>query len=217
MENFILLLHKPNVNQASINFVLQMYNIFSVKKWISYYLNLIRTYPNENTMDNDIDRPRITDMNIMPCIDPPWFHPAILYDEDKEFVKNEIIHLCNDEDLTDHEYNWFIRPVLSSLDFNLSKHSRVFSEGTYNVGDGYKVDLVPWINDDNEEEIHRFINQSKNPVCFGHFDLEGFEMMKRTKKEKAQDRANYYSEGAVHQTLDFFKRFFKYILVCFIN
>ena len=47
--------------------------------------------------------------------------------------------------------------------------------------DGYKVDLVPWINDDNEEEIHRFINQSKNPVCFGHFDLEGFEMMKGVK------------------------------------
>ena len=47
--------------------------------------------------------------------------------------------------------------------------------------DGYKVDLIPWINEDNEQAIHEFIRQTKNSVCFGHFDLEGFEMMKGVK------------------------------------
>ena len=47
--------------------------------------------------------------------------------------------------------------------------------------DGYKVDLIPWINDDNEQEVLDFIKKSKNLVCFGHFDLHGFEMMKGVK------------------------------------
>ena len=52
---------------------------------------------------------------------------------------------------------------------------------TVKLPDGYKCDLIPWINDDNEEEVHRFINKTKSQVCFGHFDLEGFEMMKGVK------------------------------------
>jgi DNA repair exonuclease SbcCD nuclease subunit len=47
--------------------------------------------------------------------------------------------------------------------------------------DGYKLDLIPWINDGNEERILDFIKKSKNPVAFGHFDLSGFEMMKGVK------------------------------------
>ena len=47
--------------------------------------------------------------------------------------------------------------------------------------DGYKVDLIPWIADENEVEIFDFIKASKNQVAFGHFDLYGFEMMKGIK------------------------------------
>ena len=129
-----------------------MYNIFAVKKWISYYLDLSRTYPDEDTEDTDINRPKITDMNIMPCVDPPWFHPAILYDEDKEFVIEELLQLCNEIQFTQYEYNKFVRPVLTSLHFDLPKHSRIFAEGTYQLGfeaydnDLYKVDDDHLIN-----------------------------------------------------------------------
>tara|TARA_B110000263_G_C15298904_1_gene506927 strand:- start:782 stop:1834 length:1053 start_codon:yes stop_codon:yes gene_type:complete len=47
--------------------------------------------------------------------------------------------------------------------------------------DGYKLDLLPWINDGNEDRILEFIKKSKNSVAFGHFDLSGFEMMKGVK------------------------------------
>ena len=47
--------------------------------------------------------------------------------------------------------------------------------------DGYKVDLIPWIAEENEVEILDFIKASKNQVAFGHFDLYGFEMMKGIK------------------------------------
>lgn len=47
------------------------------------------------------------------------------------------------------------------------------------------VDIIPWICKDNEQEISQFIKESVNPMCFGHFELQGFEM----------DRGNICHEG----------------------
>lgn len=47
------------------------------------------------------------------------------------------------------------------------------------------VDIIPWICKDNETEIMDFIKRSTNSVCFGHFELAGFEM----------DRGNICHEG----------------------
>ena len=41
--------------------------------------------------------------------------------------------------------------------------------------------MIPWIAAENEEQIQDFIKKSKNQICFGHFDLSGFEMMKGVK------------------------------------
>jgi DNA repair exonuclease SbcCD nuclease subunit len=38
------------------------------------------------------------------------------------------------------------------------------------------IDIIPWICKDNELEILDFIKRSTNHVCFGHFELQGFEM-----------------------------------------
>ena len=43
-------------------------------------------------------------------------------------------------------------------------------------GNGAKFDLIPWICEQNEDEIVKFIDKSKNPYCIGHFELSGFEM-----------------------------------------
>jgi DNA repair exonuclease SbcCD nuclease subunit len=47
------------------------------------------------------------------------------------------------------------------------------------------IDIIPWICKDNELEILDFIKRSTNHVCFGHFELQGFEM----------DRGNICHEG----------------------
>lgn len=47
------------------------------------------------------------------------------------------------------------------------------------------VDIIPWICRDNEQEILDFIKNSSNEVCFGHFELKGFEM----------DRGNICQDG----------------------
>jgi DNA repair exonuclease SbcCD nuclease subunit len=47
------------------------------------------------------------------------------------------------------------------------------------------IDIIPWICKDNEAEVLDFIKKSTNHVCFGHFELQGFEM----------DRGNVCHEG----------------------
>jgi len=47
------------------------------------------------------------------------------------------------------------------------------------------IDIIPWICKDNEKQISDYIYRSNNSVCFGHFELAGFEM----------DRGNICHEG----------------------
>jgi DNA repair exonuclease SbcCD nuclease subunit len=43
---------------------------------------------------------------------------------------------------------------------------------------GLKVDVIPWICQENEREAKAFIANSKNQVAFGHFEIAGFSMEK---------------------------------------
>ena len=42
------------------------------------------------------------------------------------------------------------------------------------------IDMVPWICDDNQEEIYQRIKDSKSQIVFGHFEIKGFEMDRGT-------------------------------------
>lgn len=43
---------------------------------------------------------------------------------------------------------------------------------------GYGFDIVPWICNENRDEILSFIQKQENPVLLGHFAIEGFPMYK---------------------------------------
>lgn len=47
------------------------------------------------------------------------------------------------------------------------------------------IDVVPWICEENEQDIMKFLSESKSQICFGHFEIQGFEM----------DRGNICQEG----------------------
>jgi DNA repair exonuclease SbcCD nuclease subunit len=42
--------------------------------------------------------------------------------------------------------------------------------------DGVPIDIVPWLCDDNQSSIFDRIKESKSQLCFGHFEIDGFEM-----------------------------------------
>ena len=68
----------------------------------------------------------------------------------------------------------------------------VFDEfATIDFG-GVPIDVIPWLCDDNEDEIFTKIKESKSQICFGHFEISGFEM----------DRGNVSDVGIDKKTLN---------------
>jgi DNA repair exonuclease SbcCD nuclease subunit len=57
--------------------------------------------------------------------------------------------------------------------------------------DGIGIDVVPWICDDNVDDIFNHMKDSKSQICFGHFEIAGFEM----------DRGNVCETGIDKSTL----------------
>lgn len=57
--------------------------------------------------------------------------------------------------------------------------------------DGTKIDIVPWICDENETEIFENMKTSGAEICFGHFEIDGFEM----------DRGNVHQGGLDRKSL----------------
>ena len=51
-----------------------------------------------------------------------------------------------------------------------------------------KIGLVPWIDVENEKEAMDFLANAKCDWIGGHFDIQGFEMMKGIKNEHGLDR-----------------------------
>ena len=46
-----------------------------------------------------------------------------------------------------------------------------------------KIAMVPWINKNNQDQFLRFIKQSKCPLICGHFELEGYQVLRGIKFE----------------------------------
>lgn len=53
--------------------------------------------------------------------------------------------------------------------------------------DGFKIDLIPWINSENYDATMAFVQKSKTRWCAGHFEFAGFEMYKGQKSESGMD------------------------------
>ena len=68
---------------------------------------------------------------------------------------------------------------------------QVIDEPTTLDFEGVTIDFIPWICAENEEQIKKFIETSRSEICFGHFEIAGFEM----------DKGNVCHEGMDKTTL----------------
>lgn len=82
---------------------------------------------------------------------------------------------------------------VNSPNLLLNEYENVFLIEKFNTEnfDGVDIDIVPWLCADNEEEIFQKIKNSKSQICFGHFEIDGFEM----------DRGNVHQGGLDRKTL----------------
>ena len=51
------------------------------------------------------------------------------------------------------------------------------------VFDDLSIAMVPWINKENKEQTMKFLSTTKSPICCGHFELDGYEVMRGYKFE----------------------------------
>lgn len=49
--------------------------------------------------------------------------------------------------------------------------------------DNTAIDIIPWICEDNNDEVHKFIKDSKSDLCFGHFEIATFAMYRTDHEE----------------------------------
>lgn len=65
---------------------------------------------------------------------------------------------------------------INAIDLLLREYDNIpiYSETTSIEVGGLNILLVPWINKENEKESVVRINKSRDPVCMGHLELNGF-------------------------------------------
>lgn len=76
---------------------------------------------------------------------------------------------------------------VNSIELTLREYHNIHvitNPETIKFGD-VSIDLIPWICEENEQEVMDFISNSNSQICAGHFELAGFEM----------DRGNICHEG----------------------
>jgi DNA repair exonuclease SbcCD nuclease subunit len=79
----------------------------------------------------------------------------------------------------------------SSLLLNEYHNIEIYDDFQTVEFDGVNIDIVPWLCDDNEPVIFEKMKESKSQICFGHFEIAGFEM----------DRGNVCDTGIDKQSL----------------
>jgi DNA repair exonuclease SbcCD nuclease subunit len=119
------------------------------------------------------------------------FQMGDLFDR-RKFINFNTLHLCREYFfdrcqilgvkvhtlLGNHDIAFKNTLVVNSTGLLLNEYENVHYYDSFETVefDGVKIDVVPWICDDNEDEIFQQMKQSKAQICFGHFEIAGFEM-----------------------------------------
>jgi hypothetical protein len=79
-----------------------------------------------------------------------------------------------------HDIFWKHSLAVNSPDLLLKGYDNItlYDKPTKITLGGADIDMIPWICDENMEEVQRFIRASVSPTCIGHFELSGFQLMK---------------------------------------
>lgn len=54
---------------------------------------------------------------------------------------------------------------------------------------GISIAMVPWITQSNEELFKKFLKETKSSICMGHFEIQGFEVVRGVPSEEGIDKS----------------------------
>lgn len=98
--------------------------------------------------------------------------------------KNRFFDKLNKEGYTfhtlagNHDLYWreSLEVVTQNLVLNEYPNIKVYTKPTSINLYGTSFDIIPWICNENENEVFDFIKKSKSDICIGHFEFAGFSM-----------------------------------------
>ena len=79
-----------------------------------------------------------------------------------------------------HDIFWRNSLEINSPDLLLRDYDNITlwaKHGTLEL-DGAVFDMIPWMCNENENEIREFVSKSTSPYCIGHFELVGYYMQR---------------------------------------
>lgn len=79
-----------------------------------------------------------------------------------------------------HDIFWRNSLEINSPDLLLRDYDNITlwaKHGTLEL-DGAVFDMIPWMCNENENEIREFVSKSTSPYCVGHFELVGYYMQR---------------------------------------
>lgn len=79
---------------------------------------------------------------------------------------------------------------------------------------GIPMDIIPWICEENRDEVLSFINSSKSRICLGHFEISGFSMYRDMDSNDGLTREtfeNYHHVFSGHYHHKSFKHNISYV------
>ena len=146
-----------------------------------FYSEIFFPYLKENNIDTIVQLGDLFDRRKFINFNSLYLVRRYFFDHIKE---NEIkFHTL----LGNHDVAYKNTLEVNSSSLLLNDYDNITIHNSFNTVsfDGIDVDIVPWICDDNQVEIFDKIKESRSQICFGHFEIAGFEM----------DRGNICHEG----------------------
>lgn len=67
----------------------------------------------------------------------------------------------------------------------------IYENCTEVVFDNVKILFVPWINPENKDRTFNLIKNTKAQICFGHLEIQGFQMYKGSIISHGENRASF--------------------------
>lgn len=92
-----------------------------------------------------------------------------------------------------HDIYWRESLAVNSSSLVLGEYDNVivYQEPTTVEIEGTKIDIIPWICKENQEEVLQFVKKSKSDLCFGHFEFSGFYMYRGMEAHGGDDVTPY--------------------------
>lgn len=79
----------------------------------------------------------------------------------------------------------------------------IYDQATEINIDGIDILLLPWINEENRDHALKLIKETNAQICFGHLEIQGFEMYKGSPMSHGEDprmfeRFDFVASGHYH-------------------